>query len=82
MLIIFLVVVIASFFSVVSAYLAIAEKNLLTTIVYLSLLGVCYTLIYYVLMAPDIALAYIPISTVLLPVMFITIARKIKRYED
>ncbi|MEM0490404.1 MAG: DUF4040 domain-containing protein [Ignisphaera sp.] len=77
-----LVVLIASFFSVVAAYLTVVEKDLLTAVVYLSLLGVCYTIIYYVLMAPDIALAYIPISTVILPVVLIIVLRKTKRYEE
>ncbi|MEM4040251.1 MAG: DUF4040 domain-containing protein [Ignisphaera sp.] len=77
-----LVVLIASFFSVVAAYLTVVEKDLLTAVVYLSLLGVCYTIIYYVLMAPDIALAYIPISTVILPDVLIIVLRKTKRYEE
>ncbi|MEM1541199.1 MAG: DUF4040 domain-containing protein [Ignisphaera sp.] len=77
-----LVVLIASFFSVVAAYLTVVEKDLLTAVVYLSLLGVCYTIIYYVLMAPDIALVYIPISTVILPVVLIIVLRKTKRYEE
>lgn len=76
-----LVVLIASFFSVVAAYLTVAEKDLLTAVVYLSLLGICYTLIYYVLMAPDVALAYIPVSTVLLPVVLIIALKKTRRYE-
>lgn len=82
MILVLLVVLIASFFSVVAAYLAVAERDLLTASVYLSLLGVCYTLIYYTLMAPDVALAYIPVSTVLFPVMLIIVLKKTKRYED
>lgn len=82
MILIIVVILIASFLSVVMTYLTIAEKDLLTATVYMSLIGISYTLIYCVLMAPDIALAYVPISTALLPVMIITILKKTKRYEE
>ena len=82
MILVAIVVLIASFFSVVTAYLAVTERDLLTAAVYMSLLGISYTLIYYVLMAPDIALAYIPVSTALLPIMIVTVLKKTKRYED
>lgn len=82
MILVAMVILIASFFSVVTAYLAVMERDLMTAAVYMSLLGISYTLIYYVLMAPDIALAYIPVSTALLPIMIVTVLKKTKRYED
>lgn len=82
MILIIVVILIASFLSVVMTYLTITEKDLLVATVYMSLIGISYTLIYCVLMAPDIALAYVPISTALLPVIIITILKKTKRYEE
>ncbi|MCS7128766.1 MAG: DUF4040 domain-containing protein [Sulfolobales archaeon] len=76
-----IVVLAASFISVIAAYMAVAEKDLLTATVYMALLGVFYTLIYYVLMAPDVALAYIPVSSALLPLTLIVVLKKTERYE-
>lgn len=76
------VILIASFVSVVSTYLAIAERDLLTSVLFTSLTGISYTLIYYVLMAPDVVLAYIPVSSVLLPALLFLVIRSTKRYED
>lgn len=82
MILIIVVMLVSSFLSVVMTYLTITEKDLLTAAIYMSLIGISYTLMYCVLMAPDIALAYVPISTALLPAMIITVLRKTKRYEE
>lgn len=76
------VVLFASFVSVVSTYLAIAERDLLVSVLFVSLTGISYTLIYYVLMAPDVVLAYIPVSSVLLPALLFLLIKNTKRYED
>ncbi|MEM1532518.1 MAG: hydrogenase subunit MbhD domain-containing protein [Desulfurococcaceae archaeon] len=81
MLLTVIVVFVASFISVIAAYLAVTEKDLLTAAVYTALLGASYTLIYYVLMAPDVALAYIPVSSALIPFILIVVLKKTERYE-
>lgn len=72
------IVLIASALSVITAYLIIAEKDLLVSCIYLTLFGVFYALIYYALMAPDIVLAYIPISSIIVPALFFAILGKLK----
>ncbi|MEM4487925.1 MAG: hydrogenase subunit MbhD domain-containing protein [Desulfurococcaceae archaeon] len=82
MIIVFITVLVASLLSVFSAYLVIAEKDLLNSCIYLALFGVFYALIYFVLLAPDIVLAYIPISSTIVPVVLIVVIKGMKqRYE-
>lgn len=77
-----IVIFIAAFLSIVVTYLAIVEKDMLIAIVYLALLGIFYSLMYYALMAPDVVIAYIPISSVLFPIIMIIVIKKTKRYEE
>ncbi|MEM0001864.1 MAG: hydrogenase subunit MbhD domain-containing protein [Desulfurococcaceae archaeon] len=81
MLIVALAAVIVSLTSIVVAYMAVMEKRLVHSIIYLSTLSVCYSILYYVLMAPDVVLAYIPISTTILPLLLLSVAAKIKEGE-
>ncbi|MEM4717472.1 MAG: hydrogenase subunit MbhD domain-containing protein [Desulfurococcaceae archaeon] len=82
MIYIVIVVLVASILSTISAYLVIAEKEHITSCILLALLGVLYSLIYYALMAPDIVLAYIPISSIIIPSLFITILTKQKEEKS
>lgn len=78
-----LVVLIAAALSVIASYLAISEKDPVTTCIYLALFGVFYALVYYVLMAPDVVLAYIPISSTIVPALLVVTVRKLRgRCED
>lgn len=77
-----IIVLAASFLSVVVTYLAVMERDLLISVIYIALLGVFYSLMYYVLMAPDVITAYIPISSILLPIISIVVLKKTKRYEE
>lgn len=77
-----IVVLVASFFSVITTYLAITERDMLTSVVLMTLTGISYTLIYYVLMAPDVVLAYVPVSSVLVPALMFLAIRSTKRYEE
>lgn len=80
---VFIVILIASILSVAMAYLTITERDMLTASIYLALLGVFYALIFYVLMAPDVVLAYVPVSSIILPALMILILGKVKkRFED
>lgn len=83
MLIVFVIILIASALSVVTACLAVIEKDLVNSSIYLGLFGVFYSLIYYVFLAPDVLLAYIPISTTIIPALLIITLRKTRsRYEE
>jgi len=76
-----IVVLMFSFFSVVATYLAVVERDLVNSAVFMALQGVCYALICYTLMAPDVVVAYIPVSSGLLPIMLLAVLRKTERYE-
>uniref|UniRef100_A0A7J3I6U8 DUF4040 domain-containing protein n=1 Tax=Ignisphaera aggregans TaxID=334771 RepID=A0A7J3I6U8_9CREN len=58
------------------------EKDLLIATIYIAFIGVLYTLIYYILMAPDVVLAYMPVSSILLPLMIVIVLKKTKRFEE
>ncbi len=81
MIIPLIVVLVFSFFSIIATYLAVVEKDLLNSAIFMALQGVCYTLIYYVLLAPDVSLAYIPVSSGLLPILLLVVLRKLERFE-
>jgi uncharacterized MnhB-related membrane protein len=76
MLIVAIVVLVISLISIAMAYLAVTEKNVLYSVIYLSFLSICYSILYYIFMAPDVVLAYIPISAVLLPLITLSVSAK------
>lgn len=76
------IVLITSALSVITAYLVVSESDLLVSCIYLALFGVFYALIYYAFMAPDIVLAYIPISSIIVPALFFTILSKLKEQRE
>jgi len=76
------VVLVASTLSIILAYLTMVEKDLLIATIYIAFIGVLYTLIYYILMAPDVVLAYMPVSSILLPLMIVIVLKKTKRFEE
>ncbi|MEM1604020.1 MAG: hydrogenase subunit MbhD domain-containing protein [Zestosphaera sp.] len=82
MLIPILIVLIASMLSVIMAYLTVIEKDLLLATIYIAFIGILYTLIYYILLAADVVLAYIPVSSILLPIIVIIVLKKSKRLEE
>lgn len=70
------VVIAMSIASIAMTYLAVVERRALYSIIYLSILSACYSIMYYTLMAPDVVLAYIPISTIFLPLLLLSILAK------
>lgn len=83
MLILAITILVMSLISVAMVFLAVTEKRVLYSAVYLSLLSVCYSIMYYALMAPDVVIAYIPISTILLPLLILSVIAKTtkKRFQ-
>ena len=67
--------------SVIAAYLAVRERDLVRAVVYSAIQSAMYALIYYVLMAPDIVLVYIPVSVGLIPAVLLFVIKKTERYE-
>jgi len=67
--------------SVVAAYLAIRERDMVKAIVYSAIQSAMYALIFYVLMAPDIVLVYIPVSVGITPAVLLFVTKKTERYD-
>ncbi len=73
---------IAALLSIVATYLAVRSRDLLAAVVFSAVQSTAYALIYYVLMAPDIALVYIPVSVGILPAVTVMLVKKTERYEE
>ncbi len=71
----------AALLSVAATYLAVRSGDLLAAVVLSAVQSVAYALIYYILMAPDIALVYIPVSVGVLPAVTVLLIKKTERYE-
>ena len=73
---------IAALLSTLATYLAITERDLLSAVIYSALQSTAYAIIFYLLMAPDIVLVYIPVAVGLYPAVFIVLIKKSERYES
>jgi uncharacterized MnhB-related membrane protein len=72
---------IAGVVSLIATYLAIVENDLVKAVIFSALQSTVYTIIYYLLMAPDIALVYIPVSVGLYPAVILFLIKKTERTE-
>jgi len=70
-----------SIISTIAVYLAVTERNLLRAVLFSALQSMCYAFLYYILMAPDIVLVYIPVSIGLYPAAILFLIRKTKECE-
>ncbi|MEM0326226.1 MAG: hydrogenase subunit MbhD domain-containing protein [Desulfurococcaceae archaeon] len=70
-----------SLLSVIAAYMAIKEKDLVRAIVYSALQSGFYAILYYFLLAPDIVLVYIPVAVGLVPAVLLVLVSKTERWE-
>lgn len=62
--------------STIATYLAVTERSLLRAVLFSALQSMCYAFLYYLLMAPDIVLVYIPVSVGLYPAAILFLVRK------
>ncbi len=67
--------------SVIAAFKAIIEKDMVRAIVYSAIQSAMYALVFYVLMAPDIVLVYIPVSVGITPAILLFVTKKTERYD-
>ncbi len=67
--------------SVVATYLAITEKNLIKAVLYSAIQSTVYAFIYYLLMAPDIVLVYVPVAVGLYPAVILFLIHKTEKEE-
>ncbi|OYT50045.1 MAG: sodium:proton antiporter [Desulfurococcales archaeon ex4484_204] len=67
--------------SMVAAILAILERDLVKAVIFSAIQSTAYAFMYYLLMAPDIALVYIPVAIGLYPAVVLFLIKKTERYE-
>lgn len=71
----------ASFLSVIAAYMAVKERDLVRAVVYSALQSGFYAILYYLMAAPDISLVYIPVAVGLIPAVLLVLISKTERWE-
>ncbi len=67
--------------SVIATYLAVTEKDLVKAVIYSAIQSTAYAFIYFLLMAPDIVLVYIPVAVGLYPAIMLVLIKKTERFE-
>lgn len=67
--------------SVIATYLAVTEKNLVRAILYSAIQSTIYAFLYFLLMAPDIVLVYVPVAVGLYPAIILFLIRKTEHEE-
>jgi uncharacterized MnhB-related membrane protein len=77
----YLVMAVTALISVVAAYMAITEKDLLKAVTFSALQSGMYAILYFLLLAPDILLVYIPVAVGLIPGVLIVLISKTERWE-
>lgn len=68
--------------STIATYLAITERSLVKAVLYSAIQSTLYALIYYLLMAPDIVLVYVPVSVGLYPAIVLMLIKKTEKEEE
>ncbi len=72
----YLLVIICSLTSTFLAYLIVKERNLVVAILLLLGQGIFHSLLYYLLMAPDLFITYIPVSVGITPLLLFLLIKK------
>jgi uncharacterized MnhB-related membrane protein len=76
-----LIAAVAAVLSVISTYLAVRANDMLNAVIFSALQSTAYAIMFYVFMAPDIVLVYVPVSVGILPAVTILLIKKTERYE-
>lgn len=79
--IIYLFMALAGIGSTVSVYYAVIEKDLIKAVLYSAIQSTLYALLYFLMMAPDIILVYLPVAVGLIPGVLILLISKTERVE-
>lgn len=78
---IFIMLGISALLSVPATTLAVVSRDLLKALIFSALQSTMYTLMFFLLMAPDIVLVYIAVSIGFVPLLIILVIKKVGRYE-
>ncbi|MBC7095404.1 hydrogenase subunit MbhD domain-containing protein [Thermococcus sp.] len=63
------------------SYLAITERDLLKAIGFSAVQAIAYSIAFYILMAPDVVLAYIAVAVGIYSALLVFVVSKTGRYE-
>lgn len=78
----YLFMAVAGIISLIATYLAVLESDLIRAVVFSALQSTVYAILFYLLMAPDIALVYIPVAVGLYPAVVLFLIKKTERTES
>ncbi len=78
----YLFMAVAGIISLIATYLAVLENDLVKAVIFSALQSTVYTILFYLLMAPDIALVYIPVAVGLYPAVILFLIKKTERTES
>ncbi|MFA4639715.1 hydrogenase subunit MbhD domain-containing protein [Pyrococcus kukulkanii] len=76
-----IILAVVAILGMVFSYLAVTEKDLLKAIGYSAVQAVAYAVAFYILMAPDVVLAYIAIAVGVYSALLVFVVSKTERYE-
>jgi len=77
----YIIMAVTGLLSIVAVYLAITERDLVKAVIYSAAQSTLYSILFYLLMAPDLLLTYIPVSVGLYPALLLILIKKTERYE-
>lgn len=77
----YLFMAVAGIISLVATYLAVLERDLIKAVIFSALQSTVYAILFYLLMAPDIALVYIPVAVGLYPAVVLFLIKKTEKIE-
>ncbi len=66
---------------VLSAFLLVRSKNLFVSVVYLAVMSLMLAIEFYILQAPDVAIAEAAVGTALSTAIFVIVIQKTNRFE-
>ncbi|WP_258084824.1 hydrogenase subunit MbhD domain-containing protein [Thermococcus thermotolerans] len=75
------ILVLALMLGFVASYLAVTERDLLKAVGFSSVQAIAYAIAFYILMAPDIVLAYVAIAVGIYSALLVFAISKTERYE-
>ncbi|RLF85939.1 sodium:proton antiporter [Thermococci archaeon] len=76
-----LMLLITVIIGLIFSYLAIIEKDSLKAIGFSAVHAIAYAIAFYILMAPDIVLAYVAVAVGIYSALLIFVVSKTERYE-
>jgi len=80
-ILVYLLMALSGVASTIAVYLAMIERDLVKAVIYSAIQSTLYSLLFYLLMAPDIVLVYLPVSVGLIPGVFLLLISRTERRE-